>query len=272
MSSNNKEENNLVVITDNNNITIHNYKHPVCVYDKLLPSFNITNCKYVQIKNLSDYLSSYQDEIDLFVVYNLGKMITPANRCQQIWEHIYSGIKCNKMAIENQIYYLNEWRIWFVYGFLDTRIFGFGTSFEAERQWNNKNCNIVERIKPYTKCLIRKQFDINIETSIYQTSAKEQKEYERYKTELFDKSNNIRQVLQGLIKYVKSIYPKHNLTLNLDFLYNICKKDNLLFQENNTVNLYHTDLKIDQYLFSQLNQLIENSNQLTGQLYENLSN
>lgn len=270
----NKMENNITIITNSNrDIKIEGYKYPVCIYNKTLPSYQIENCKFIELKDLTNYLSTYQDQIDLFIVSNLGRMITPANRCEQIWEHIYSGIKCQKLAIENQIYYLQEWRMWFIYGFLDTRIFGFGTSFEAERQWENKNIDLLQHIKPYTKCLIKNQFEFDINLEIYKTSEKEKTEYEKVKKELFDNSNNIRQVLLGLIKYMKSIYPKHNLSLDLSFLYNISNQsNNLMFEENNILNLFLTDLKCDQYLLSQLQNLITNSNKLTGQLYENLSN
>jgi hypothetical protein len=265
--------NNKTIITKTG-ITIDKYKHPLFVYHKTQPTIhNIKNCKYVELKDLSSYLTSYQDDIDLFIVDNLGKMITPANRCDQIWEHIYSGIKCDKLTIENQIYYVDEWRMWFVYGFLDTRIFGFATSFEAERQWNNKYNNVIDSIKSYTDCRINKQFDFDVTINQYSVSQKEQSEYEKIKTKLFDESKNIRQVLIGLHRYCKSLIPNYNLPFNLSDLYKFdaIANSDLFSNMNNVFTFNITNLKFDEYQLNTVLNLIKKSNELTEVLYnENL--
>lgn len=271
----------------------YKYQECLCVYKNRSNIFteeilNIEGINFVSFKNYgketNDILKNNKGNI--LVVVGLSDMIRPSNRCDIRFEYMYNFSKYKyKFVIDEVPFKEEKWRIWYPYSVFNPDLIGYPHSYAIETDYQNyidskyredENLEdpipvdeLISKTKNYTEIYYKKYFDFDLEFNIYQANMPERAEYERIKKELFEKEKTPHKIIKKLHEYAQSIYPSHNLIRRLKKIYKINSSlDNDTLFEKPKVTFNMTDLNVDKYLKSELERLVNETNQITEGLYE----
>ena len=175
-----------------------------------------------------------------------------------------------KIVIDIVPYVVDMWKIYFPYSFFDKTLLGYSHSYAVEAAARNyemdntlKNpydtVDIAERVKKVTFINYREFFTFKLLFKEYKVTVEELAEYERLRDSLFDTESSIKRILSKLHKYASSLVAGYSVPFNL----------NNIYKWEGEVEVIRTDLKIDDYLCSEIVKLINNTNTLVGLLHGN---
>ena len=175
-----------------------------------------------------------------------------------------------KIVIDIVPYVVDMWKIYFPYSFFDKTLLGYSHSYAVEAAARNyemddtlKNpydtVDIAKRVKGATFINYSKFFTFKLSFKVYKVTHEELAEYERLRDSLFDTESSIKRVLLKLHKYASSLVPGYNVPFNL----------NKVYDWKGDVEICRTDLKVDDYLCSEVIKLIDSTNTLVEHLNGN---
>lgn len=175
-----------------------------------------------------------------------------------------------KIIIDRYPYVVAPWKYYYPFSFFNKSLLGYSHSYAFEAALSNYfegrieeyPCDPKDMAQKTYACTFtsyKKLFNFRLEVEEYKVSDSERKEYERYRDSLFESEKSIFRVISLLHKYAASLMPGYNLPLSLRSLYKKTDKE--------TLQVCRTDLKIDDYLYSEMVKLINDSNTLVAELY-----
>jgi len=178
---------------------------------------------------------------------------------------------CYKKIIIDIVPFVTDmWKIYFPYSFFDKALLGYSHSYAFEaavRNYENDKTlpdpydpiAIAQKIKKATFINYSKFFNFKLSTEEYKVTDEELAEYEKLKDSLFESETSIKRIISKLHEYSSSITFGHNLPLNLDKIYEWKDFDEIVINKSN--------LKVDNYLYSEMIKLINNTNILVENLH-----
>lgn len=210
------------------------------------------------------------DEEATMIVVGLSDMIRPSNRCDIRFEYMYNFARVGtKYVIDHVPFLLEKWRTWYPYGVIDPEILLYPHSYAIETAYRNYLegytdtdplliPRIIERIAPWTEINYSTYFPAAPAFAVHETTEGQRAQYLALKTELFRTCTTPVQIIRGLAKFCQEICPERTMPLRQEYLY-----------KTETYPVIHmTDRNVDWYLRSEIERIIEETNQLTEGLYE----
>jgi hypothetical protein len=263
------------------------FKNKCIIWDKKILDINDINFtsfkKYGQ--KTDEILKNNKNNI--LIVIGLSDMIRPSNRCDIRFEYMYNFTKYKyKFVIDEVPFKEEKWRIWYPYSVFNPDTLGYPHSYAAETDYQKyidsqyleeKDFSdpfpikqTINKIDKCTEIYYKEYFNFKIKFNIYETNLREKDKYKKIKNKLFEEEKTPHQIIKSLRKYSSSLISNYNLPLKVKKLYKIKSKfnnDNTLF-DNSKYIFNMTDLKVDKYLKSEIERVYNNTNKLTGGLYE----
>jgi hypothetical protein len=177
-----------------------------------------------------------------------------------------------KIIIDNLPFMTDPWKFYFPYSFFDKTILGYSHSYAFESALKNFEDGKIEadpfvpaemarKTTPVTFINYKKYFKFEISVKTYNVTKEELSLYEKLKEHLFETEDSIKSVINKLHKFSAKLMPGHNLPAKLSDVYKF---------NNDSAELVinKTNLKVDDYLFSEMTKLITLTNDLTENLYK----
>jgi hypothetical protein len=175
-----------------------------------------------------------------------------------------------KIVIDEVLFMVDMWKIYFPYSFFDKTLLGYSHSYAFEaavRNYENDKslpdpydpAVLAGKIKGSTFINYSRYFLFNLGVEEYKVNAEELAGYERLKNKLFESETSIKRIIAKLHEYSSSLVFGHNLPLNLSRVYR--------WKDLKDVMILKTDLKVDNYLYSEMVKLIEGTNTLASLLH-----
>lgn len=86
-----------------------------------------------------EFKKIYQNiHANMFIILGLNRIITPSNRCDFIFEHLFTlSTDIEKMSIDYMPFIGEPWRLWFHYGLCQCGKFGIPYSYSIETEWKH---------------------------------------------------------------------------------------------------------------------------------------
>jgi hypothetical protein len=234
--------------------------------------------KFQYKKEIKEYISeymntSYTKKVDNIIFIGLNKIYNPSTRIHPVFEYIIKNIKTNKISIDYVPFENQVWRLWFHSEVIGYNYENFGYSYAIETAYNK----YIENIDNYNPCSIYnikkyfKNINFHIDYELYfpKVIINEQilfdnikQEYLKLKTKLFNENTSIQPIINGLKNFSKSVFPDWSIP-QLSSLYKKYSKKNFF----DKIEINRTELKIDEYLSNILLKHINQTNEVTKELY-----
>ena len=178
---------------------------------------------------------------------------------------------CYKKIVTDRFPYVGAvWKYYFPFSFFDKSLLGYSHSYAFEADISNYKEGrkdedpsdpylLAQRTKDRVFTSYGRLFNFRVEVEEYKVSDSERQEYQRYRDSLFESEKSITRVISLLHQYSASLMPGHWVPANLKCLYSKLDEDSVVVRK--------TDLKVDDYLYSEMASLINNSNILMDHLH-----
>jgi hypothetical protein len=175
-----------------------------------------------------------------------------------------------KIVVDTVPYMVDVWKFYFPYSFFDKTLLDYSHSYAFEaaiRNYDEDNSlpdpcdpiNLANRTKGSTFINYSRYFKFTVKVEEYKVTEAEQAAYEELKNGLFESESSIKRIIFKLRKYSSSLIGDYNLPLNLSVVY--------YWKDFDEVVIKKTNLKIDDYLYSEFLKLVNNTNTLVEHLY-----
>jgi hypothetical protein len=177
---------------------------------------------------------------------------------------------CSKKIIIDRVPFLVDmWKLYFNYSFFDKTLLGYSHSYAFEAAVRNYEEDralpdpydpfvLANRIKKATFINFKELFTFKVHFKIYEVTEAELRGYEDLKEKLFSAKTGVKKIISQLYKYASKLVPAYNVPLKLESIYD---------WKGSEIIIQRTNLKVDTYLCSELEALINRGNALTGYLY-----
>ena len=158
---------------------------------------------------------------NMYIVFGLNKIITPSNRTQFVFEHLFSlSSDIEKYSIDYLPFIGETWRLWFHYGMCQVGKFGIPHSYAIETEWKhwfyrNMNDSRFEH-KNLKICITDTYCDLdalNHEVTFQPTNSIDDEWYNEAKKHVFEKYDTPKMIINNLLKLC-------NKRFGLDYSYN----------------------------------------------------
>jgi hypothetical protein len=255
---------------------ISDFDNIILVYDKKIPDLNLERYGkrvvsvpfefYNKIENASS-VESLDLSRTVMVIKDLRYMIKRLDERLSMMQIKHSCYK--KVVIDTMPFYVDVWKYYFPFSFFDKTLLGYSHSYAFEADIRNHDSGVLGfdpcdaamlAKKTYGSTFInyRKFFNFEIVVEEYRVTEEEQKKYDALKEDLFIAKKTIKPIISGLYKYSSSLVPGHNLPLDLKAVYEWSLPEKKILK---------TNLKVDNYLYSEMCKLINTINILAENLY-----
>lgn len=220
---------------------------------------------YNKIENAS-LIESLDMSRTVMVIKDLRFMLKRLDERLSMMQIKHSCYK--KIVIDAMPFVVNPWKFYFPYSFFDKSLLGYSHSYAFEAAIRNYEEDptlddpvdpvvLAGKVYPVTFINYRKFFNFSLSFDVYRITESELLGYEKLKKELFDGENSIKKIIGRLHAYASSMVVGYNVPLKLDRVYEWC----------GDVVIRRTNLKVDDYLCSEMNKLIGGMNILVAGLY-----
>lgn len=173
-----------------------------------------------------------------------------------------------KIVIDTIPYVVDPWKFYFPYSFFDKTLLGYSHSYAFEAAARNHEEDktlpdpydpivLADKVYGVTFLNYTKVFTFEVAFNVYSVTEDELLGYEELKEKLFSTETSIKRIISKLHGYASSLIPNYNVPLKLDCLYG---------WKGPVVEIHRTNLRVDDYLCSELVNLINRSNALTERL------
>lgn len=197
----------------------------------------------------------------------LTDMITPSNRTDDIWEYTYNQMDVPAVSVDTYLFRSDPWRSWFHFGLVDATYRDYTYSYLAETDYEqyfngqtDDNPFSLPEIREWGTGVIEshyRQYFRTFEITVgYEADAGEQYEYSERLDTLFREKNTVGQVRRALESYAEEIYPDRTLPTR-----------HQLFRGDREWELDITDLPIDRWKASYLQELVDLTNGIAEAFY-----
>lgn len=97
---------------------------------------NVSGAEYMEF---SDFKPRYSTLTPLaMIVVGLNRMLTQSNRCEMLWEYLFTMTpSIPKVSIDTAPFLGEPWRLWFHYGLTGAGKFGVTYSYAIETEWQH---------------------------------------------------------------------------------------------------------------------------------------
>lgn len=245
------------------------------VYDNTLLWLANTGIQLVEFADYGkDSMAALLDDDEAaMIVVGLSDMIKPSNRCDIRFEYMYNFAKVGRKYVIDHVPFLQEkWRVWYPYGLIDPAILTYPHSYAIESAYRNYEEGlvdddpltigwIIDRVKDWTEIDYSRYFASDVEFIVHETTPEQRQGYAELKARLFDTCTTVKPIIAGLTKYAQEICPERSIFVDTRKLYRL----------QGEAVIHMTDLNVDWYLRSEIERVINDTNQLTEGLHETLS-
>jgi hypothetical protein len=241
------------------------WENPVCVYSSRYEETD--SIPAVPFNEFKENPRAEVESYETLIFLGLTDAMTPSNRTDEVWEFLFNQIDKTCVSVDRFLFKSDPWRSWFHFGLIDAEYRDYTYSYLAENDYKHffngeteDNPFSLEEIKKWGEDVIEshypeyfKQFEIEVG---YEASPAEEYEYSERLDELFGAKNTVGQVRRGLESYCDKIYPDRDMP-----------KRHQIFRGSREWRLKRTDLPVDRWKASRLQNLVELTNSVLGEFY-----
>lgn len=241
------------------------WENPICVYSSQysgidqVPSVAFDEFKKDPRNKIEDY--------ETLVFLGLSDAMTPSNRTDEVWEFLFNQTDKPCISVDRLLFKSDPWRAWFHFGLVDAEYRDYTYSYLAENDYSHffngqtdENPFSLEEIKKWGEGVIEshytKYFQRFEDEAGYEASPAEEYEYSERLDELFGEKNTVGQVRRGLEQFCDEIYPDREMP-----------KRHQLFRGSREWELKRTDLPVDRWKASRLQNLVDLTNKVLNEFY-----
>ncbi len=241
-------------------------KDTIVVVHSKYPAPIVEDGTTVSFSKFKDYYREYLKTASRLILVGLTQMITPSNRTDYLWETIYNNTpNLEKIVIDMLPFRVDPWRIWFIFGAVGEKYLDYTYSYIAETHYK-AYIEEQRKLNPFSLETIIKQ-GRNLIISDYKKyfksviiaevpmSEEVHEEYKQKKEECFDKGTSISSIIKCLSNYVQNKYPKRKIPSKASIF------------NNRNIRIVKTDLKVDDFLVSELLDRINLTNNILEAFY-----
>lgn len=233
------------------------------------PKYTAPKCPGAQFAGYKDFSENTRKLItgmDNLIMVGINKMINPGNRTEMVWEVIHNNTPdLHKIVVDTVPFLSDPWRIWFHFGAVNARFFDYTYSYIAESHYNafveclrHDNPFSLENVLSQSRGVMVSDYD----NYFGEVTVKEKKmtkevhsEYQQLKEKCFNEETSIKAILKRLSDFAQKACPERKV-VSKSRLWD-SRED---FMGSYGINIVKTDLKVDDYLVSELRMLMELTN------------
>jgi len=176
-----------------------------------------------------EFKKIYQNiHANMFIVFGLNRIITPSNRCDFIFEHLFTlSADVEKISIDYLPFIGEPWRLWFHYGLCQCGNFGIPYSYSIETEWKHwfyRNMNDSRfEASNIGICISDTYSDLDLlehNVDFVNPSNDDLEWYEEAKAFVFEKYNTPKLLINNLLKLA-------NKRFEIKYTFDSYKKDTL---------------------------------------------
>lgn len=241
------------------------WQGPLCIHDT--DHGGLIGADAVRLDEFADAPQEYLDGYETAIFLGLSEMMTPSNRTDDVWEFTFNQMDTPAVSVDRYLFRSDPWRAWFHFGLVNAEYRDYTYSYLAESDYDqyfngqsDDNPFALDEILEWGDGIIESQyrtyfreFDVTIG---YETDASERYEYSERLDDLFAEKNTVGQVRRALESYADDLYPERSVPSR-----------HQLFRNGREWELRITDLPIDRWKASYLQELVELTNGIAEGFY-----
>lgn len=216
---------------------------------KVLP-FAVFRERYKNENMLSD--------VDNVVFVGTNHIITPSNRTDPVFELLFTGIRMNKISVDNVPFISVPWRTWFHFGITNKPYNVYDYSYKAETDYNKYVDGYsdfdpfsLEEMLKYSHGVACSNYDVYFDYEIVEAPVFPDvvSAYKDLKDELFETERSPKTIINKLARFAQSSCPQRKVP-----------QPHAAFR-NPKGRIVKTNLKVDDYLVDHLRNLMNLTNE-----------
>lgn len=232
--------------------------HALCVYHKSHSPPSVEQWRYSEWSEFKDRPRELLRAVERLVVVGLNSIITPGNRTHLVFEVLFNNTPdLPKLSIDRTLFVSEPWRAWFHFGLVGAKYRDYSYSYIAESHYNafvdgarEDNPFSIEEVTTWGRGVIACEYPVfgGLSITTQQLMPSVHDEYARLKEECFEQETSIKAIVSRLSEFAQSACSDRRIPRPSDLF----KKD--------AHHIVKTDLRIDDWLVSQLENMMSLAN------------
>jgi hypothetical protein len=233
----------------------------LCVYHKTYsPPLGLWGS--VEFSRFKERPREFLEGADALVFVGLNKAMTPGSRTEMVWEVLFNKTRgIQKVSVDTTLFVSEPWRAWFHFGLVGARYRDYTYSYIAESQYKafldgirDDNPFGLDEVLKWSRGTVLSTYHhwFDLSVRVVETRESDREEYAKLKLDCFESQLPTKNILRRLASFAGDACPDRCVPA-----------PHQLFRSR-VHEIVATDLPIDRWLVSQLQEVAALTNGIAG--------